>query len=126
MLTQEGFYLILSRKGLKKQCDLLKLPFDEIKLQYQGTPEVAAYNHFLNNGYIGSYFEGELILTVIKAMCLDILEVLNPFNDRIDACLRYLAAQFTAILENNLDPVLEAITSISKENFLNNFKEIIS
>lgn len=124
-LTQEGHYFILSKKSIKKQCELLRLPFEEIKLQYQTKPEIAAYNHFTHNGYIGSYCEGGLILTVIKAMCLDVLEKLNTFNSREDACQRYLEAQFT-IHENNLAPIFEAIDKISKEKYLNNFQEIIS
>jgi hypothetical protein len=124
-LTQEGFLIILARQGLKKQCKKLELSLNEMVLQYDSQPEIAAYHYFSDKGYTGSFCEGGLILIVIKAMCLDALVELNTFNSRKDACQRYLEAQFT-ILENSLDYLFKSMQEISKARFLENFQEILS
>lgn len=110
---------------LTEQCELLKLDLIDIKLKYSGYPEPAALQYFEQNGYIGTCNEGTMILTILKALMLDKLSELNIFRDRNDACCRYLEAQFT-ILENNIDYIIKSISMTKRDQFIDNFKEIIN
>ena len=85
----------MKRASLKNQCGELNLPLEEIQLDYEGRPEPALLKHYESLGYIGSFIEGYTFLTVLKALMLDKLADLNTFNDRNDACTRYLEAQLT-------------------------------
>ena len=111
--------------SLEKQCAKLSLPLKEIKLDYSGKPEPALLSYFEAQGYTGSFIEGYTLLTVLKALMLDMLSELNSFDDRSDACARYLEAQFV-ILEDDLDCIINSIKDISKEKYLDNLKEIIN
>ncbi|WP_220271711.1 hypothetical protein, partial [Shewanella morhuae] len=66
--------------------------------------------HYEKLGYIGSFIEGYTLLTVLKALMLNKLATLNTFNDRNDACTRYLEAQLTI----HKDKISEIIISIKK------------
>jgi hypothetical protein len=115
----------ISKMPLQKQCNEISLPFEEIKLQYTGNPEPALLTHYQSLGYTGISCEGTGILNILKALMLDKLAEYNAFNEREDACTRYLEAQFT-ILEENIDEVILSISSVTKDQFVNNFNEIIS
>ena len=47
----------------------------------------------------------------------------NTFDDRSDACARYLEAQFT-ILKDKTSELISSMRKTSKKDFLNNFREI--
>jgi hypothetical protein len=111
--------------SLIKQCEKLSLLYEEVVLNYSGVPEKAALEFFEKQGYVGYYNEGSLILNVIKALMLDKLAELNIFNDRSDACSRYLEAQLT-ILNEHTDSLINSIRQTSKSKFITNFQEIIS
>jgi len=61
----------------------------------------------------------------LKALMLDKLAALNTFNDRNDACSRYLEAQLT-IHKDKVDEIIDSIENTSKKNYLSNLKEIFS
>jgi hypothetical protein len=111
--------------SLIKQCEKLSLLYEEVVLNYSGVPEKAALEFFEKQGYVGYYNEGSLILNVIKALMLDKLAELNIFNDRSDACSRYLEAQLT-ILNKHTDSLINSIRQTSKSKFITNFQEISS
>ena len=109
--------------ALEKQCANLSLSLKDIHLSYEVNPELALLTHFENMGYIGSYNEGFTILTVLKALMLDKLTKHNTFNDRNDACCRYLEAQLT-ILKDKTDELIRSIAYTNKKSFLKNIQEI--
>lgn len=110
---------------LSEQCEILKIDLVDIKLEFTGCPEPAALQYFEKEGYIGSCNEGTMMLTILKALMLDKLSELNLFKDRNDACCRYLEAQFT-ILEKNIDSIIRSISTTKRDQFIDNFKEIIT
>ncbi len=110
---------------LKKQCETLSLDLHEINIPYEGSPETALLKYFEEQGYIGSYSEGIPVLTVLKALMLDKLAKHNYFNDRNDACCRYLEAQLT-ILKDKLDEIISSIANTDKNTFLKNMQEILN
>lgn len=124
-LNEYGRRYAITKMPLKQQCSEISLPFGEVKLDYTGKPEPALLAHYQTLGYIGISCEGIGILTVLKALMLDKLTEYNAFNEREDACTRYLEAQFT-ILEKNINDVILSISSVTKDQFINNFNEIIS
>jgi len=109
--------------SLAKQCESLSLDLKDIHISYEVNPELALLAHFENMGYVGSYNEGVTILTVLKALMLDKLTKYNTFNDRNDACCRYLEAQLT-ILKEKTDELISSIAYTDKKSFLKNIKEI--
>ncbi|MEH6345276.1 MAG: VRR-NUC domain-containing protein [Bermanella sp.] len=111
--------------SLIKQCEKLSLLYEEVVLNYSDMPEKAALEFFKKQGYVGYYNEGSLILNVIKALMLDKLAELNIFNDRGDACSRYLEAQLT-ILHEHTGVLVSSIRQTSKDKFISNFQEIIN
>lgn len=115
----------MKRTSLESQCRELNLPLEEIQLDYEGRPEPALLNHYESLGYIGSFIEGYTFLTVLKALMLDKLAALNTFNDRNDACTRYLEAQLT-IHKDKVDEIIKSIKITSKEKYISNLKEIFS
>lgn len=115
----------MKRTSLENQCAELNLPLEKIQLDYEGRPEPALLKHYESLGYIGSFIEGLAFLTVLKALMLDKLAALNTFNDRDDACSRYLEAQFT-IHKDKVGEIISSIKTTSKEKYLSNLKEIFS
>lgn len=111
--------------SLIKQCQKLSLKYEEIELNYSGSPEVAALEYYQIQGYIGSYNEGGLILNVLKALMLDELTKLNTFKERTDACSRYLEAQLK-ILNKYTDRIINCINNTNRARFISNFTEIIN
>lgn len=124
-ITDSGLLYVISKLPLTKQCSELRLELKNINLSYEGKVETALLNYYQSLGYYGSSLEGIGISTVLKALMLDKLAIYNAFEDRVDACSRYLEAQFT-ILENKVDEIIMSIPSVSKNKYLNNFKEIIN
>lgn len=124
-LTDFGGRYAISQLPLAKQCEEISLELNTMKLQYTGRPETALLAHYKSLGYIGVSCEGIGILTVLKALMLDKLAKYNSFNDRDDACTRYLEAQFT-ILKEKIDEIISEIKLVLKNRFVSNFQEIIS
>lgn len=114
----------MEKMSLEAQCIGLSLPLEEIQLEYDGRPEPALLKYFESLGYVGSFIEGYTFLTVLKALMLDKLVELNTFNDRNDACTRYLEAQFT-IHRDKLSEIINSIRCTSKEKYLSNLREIL-
>ncbi|MCJ8352014.1 VRR-NUC domain-containing protein [Moritella sp.] len=108
---------------LDKQCEKLCIELQDITLEYSGKPEPAVLKYFESEGYIGSYIEGAMILNILKALMLSKLSQYNYFEDRSDACARYLVAQFT-ILKDKTDELVASIRQTTKKEFLHNFQEI--
>ena len=115
----------MKRSSLENQCRELDLPLEEIQLNYEGRPEPALLNHYESLGYVGSFIEGYTFLTVLKALMLDKLADLNTFDDRNDACTRYLEAQLT-IHKDKVDEIVDSIKNTSKKKYHSNLKEIFS
>jgi len=123
-LTDFGKRYAISRMPLAKQCSELSLEYETIRLSYNGKPESALLDYYKALGYIGISSEGIGILTVLKALMLDKLAQHNSFDDRADACTRYLEAQLT-ILKDKTDEIISSISSVSKKKYIRNFQEII-
>jgi len=124
-LTELGRIYAISRLPLAKQCLEISVPLHGIKLQYRGRPEPAVLSHYETLGYIGVSCEGAGILISLKALMLDKLAEFNYFEDREDACTRYLEAQFT-ILEKSITEIISEIKIVTKSRYISNFEEIIS
>lgn len=122
-LSDEGNMQALSNMKLAKQCSELSLDLIEIQLDYQTKPEAVALHYFEEQGYIGSIYEGNFILTVLKALMLDTLEKYNLFNDRKDARVRALSAQFV-INKEHLNELISSIRMVQREKFISNIREI--
>ncbi|MCD6532605.1 MAG: VRR-NUC domain-containing protein [Deltaproteobacteria bacterium] len=124
-LTDEGRVYAISKMPLTKQCSELSLKHKTIELSYEGKPEPALLAYYESLGYTGISSEGVGISIILKALMLDKLSEYNFLHSRSDACSRYLAAQLV-ILNNRTDEIISSILSVSKEKYLNNFKEIIN
>lgn len=121
-LTEEGRLYAIAMSSLDIQSDQLGIVHDRLNIVYKGAPEEYALSIFLNTNYIGVNAEGYFLHAIIKALLLDLLTELNTFKDRNDAIQRYLPAQFI-ILKNYKQRIL---SSISKDNFICNYREIIN
>lgn len=115
----------MARLSLEQQCKNISLELHEISLQYEGDPEPALLRYFESLGYIGSHVEGATILTALKALMLDALTEHNIFQDRKDACCRYLEAQLT-ILKDRTDLLVSSIAKTNRKSFIRNANEILS
>jgi len=89
------------------------------------SPEQYAFNIMQKEGYEGSFCEGGAILTLLKAASLNYLAKVNIFNERNDACTRYLEAQFT-IYNDKIDKIISEIMEATEFSICNNFEEIYS
>src|ERR1700685_1606763 len=74
-------------------------------------PEDAVFRYFQGQGYYGNACEGGAIQTVIKACCLDLLVAINTFRSEVDACNRYLEAQFTIHCDKSAEIVRAVIAA---------------
>lgn len=124
IITSLGMRYAISKLPLYKQCDELGLKLEKLKLGYSDRPESAVLEHYRKLGYTGVSCEGIGILTILKALMLDKLAELNPFNDRDDSCTRNLEAQFT-ILEYKTNEIIPTIKTTTRDTFISNFREII-
>ena len=124
-LSDLGKRYVISKMPLINQCSELSLNYEVINLPYDGNPEPALLGYFNSLGYIGVSCEGTGILTVLKALMLDKLAYYNTFNSREDACTRYLEAQLK-IQKDNISEIISSISSVNKNKYISNFKEIIS
>ena len=110
---------------LEDQCEKLGIELEDIELEYSGRPEDAALKYFERQAYIGSSNEGITMQTVLKALMLNKLAEVNTFQDRSDACSRYLEAQF-AIHKEISSEIISTISSVQFDEFRKNMKEILS
>jgi len=124
-LTDFGRLYAISTMPLAKQCSEISLEYETVRLSYEGRPEHALLAHYRSLGYVGISAEGIGVFTVLKALMLDKLAKYNSFNDRADACTRYLEAQL-AILKDKAEQIIKSISSVSKARYVGNFHEIIS
>lgn len=114
----------MKKSALERQCEELSLPLEELDLNYDGKPEPAVLMYFESFGYVGSCIEGITFHTVLKALMLNKLAEINTFNERADACTRYLEAQLT-IHKDKLPEIIGSIEDVSKQTFCFNLKEIL-
>jgi len=124
-LSELGKRYAISKMSLQHQCSELSLELKVVDLEYTGKPEHALLEHFKTLGYIGSSQEGAGILTVLKALMLDKLAEYNIFNDRSDACSRYLEAQLSSLKDRAYE-IISSITVTSEERFKHNFRQILT
>lgn len=109
---------------LADQCAEIGIAYQKITgLNFSQNPEKAALKHFSDQGWQGSYCEGGAVLVLIRAAALDILEALNPFKSREDACRRFTEAQLE-IHRNNLENICDTIRKARPELVRRNFREI--
>lgn len=111
--------------NLECQCEKIGVDLKEIELGYSSRPEDAALEYFKKQGFIGSSNEGITFQTVLKALMLDKLADVNTFQDRSDACCRYLEAQF-AIHKDISKEIISTIQDASIDSFKKNIREILS
>ncbi len=124
-LSEDAKYFVISKMKLQEQCKELSIKFSEIELNYNENPEINLLNYFENQGYIGSFSEGHLLLNVLKALVLNKLEKYNIFKDRNDACVRFLSAQLE-INKNYQNEIISSIKNINKEIFIKNLNDIFN
>ncbi len=88
-LTALGQTCALEQASLKVQCQELGLELRDLAVEDCTKPKVAVWKHFRQEGYMGSWREGQAIFTLLKAMCLDTLVLLDPFNSTAatDTCI---------------------------------------
>jgi len=110
---------------LIRQCSELSIEYSTINLNYESKPEKALLAHYEALGYIGTYYEGTTILTILKALLLDKLAEYNSLDDRNSACTGYLESQLK-MLKSKISEITPSILTIKKDKFLANFREIIS
>lgn len=69
----------ITKLPLAEQCRQLDIAHENLDgLPYGKKPEIDALNHFTDQGFVGTYCEGQTILLLIKAAALDILTQLSP------------------------------------------------
>lgn len=124
-LTRKGFFKATELVSLEEQCELLSLRIKKVNVDSLQEPEITALYKLSKQGFVGTSCEGGSILIVLKALALETLVNLNPFNSRQDACKRFLEAQFK-ILKEHKSPILKQISTTKKHSFIKNFAEIIS
>ena len=109
--------------SLKKQCSELSIELNELQATYSGRPEYAALDYFQENGFIGTPDEGYTFKTILKALILDELSAVNTFDDRSDACVRYLEAQLE-MHKDKLDHFVRSSSKTKKRRVISNLNEI--
>jgi len=125
-LTHDGWKQAIVLLPLAEQCHHLGITHEKLSgLNFQQTPELTAWRHFLSSGYAGSYCEGGSILLLIRSAALNVLARLNTFGSRQDACTRFTEAQLT-ILHEHSDLILSAIRSADSQQVVRHFIEIYS
>ncbi|MCP3429551.1 VRR-NUC domain-containing protein [Opacimonas viscosa] len=111
--------------NLESQCEKIGVDLKEIELDYSARPEDATLEYFKKQGFVGSSNEGITVQTVLKALMLDKLAEVNTFQDRSDACCRYLEAQFTTHKDISRE-IISTIKDVSPKSFKKNIREILS
>lgn len=123
-LTKAGWAEALLLLPLSEQCHHMKLPIERlINANHDLPPEIAAWENYRREGFVGSYCEGGAILILIRAAALDLLASVNTFNSRIDACERFTEAQLS-IHQDKSPAIIQAIESATPTCVARNFDEI--
>jgi hypothetical protein len=121
-------------RSVDSLCRELKLELVELELrkrdggwyfsrEFFRRPEDAVFRYFQEQGYYGNACEGGAIQTVIKACCLDLLVAINTFRSELDACNRYLEAQFTIHRDKSAE-IVRAVIAADKETVARNTARI--
>jgi hypothetical protein len=122
-LPHEAWCAEVAKLPLEEQCSQLGITHEKIEgLPYGKKPEIDALNHFLAQGYTGSYCESGPVLLLIRAAALDVLAQFN-FRDRSDACTRFTEAQLTIYKESS-ELILNAIWNTDEAQVVRHFNEI--
>lgn len=124
-LSGDAINYVISELPIEKQCHEINIDFEIIDLNYKSNPEKDLLKYFNDKGYVGCYYEGISIFTILKALMLNELYKHNYFGSRDDACSRYLEAQLV-ILKDKSSEIIQSISKIDKQTFLSNFTEIIN
>ena len=125
-LTNEGWIVAVEASGLAEQCSKLGLGLRTIEgLEFRGSPEIAAYDYFRANGYIGTRCEGGAVLVLIRAAALDYLHEINSFSSRRDACSRFTESQLF-IHRDKINGICAEIEKTKSADIAENFREIYS
>ena len=123
-LTRDGWKQAVALSSLPRQCEHLSIGYARLGgLKYRQEPELALWRYYVTKGYCGAYCEGRALLLLIRAAALDVLESLNPFSSREDACSRYTEAQLT-IHKNHLVDIGDAVEHATAETIARAFREI--
>jgi hypothetical protein len=93
LFTSQGPSVNAPKKPLKKQCDEIGIPLVELNIPKGEKPALSVYEHYTKQGYVGAHCKGGAILTVIKALTIDVLEKYNQ-TGRENAISRFLEAQY--------------------------------
>jgi hypothetical protein len=123
-ITPKGQRCVILQLSLSDQCKALGLNLVNLTLEFDQNPETACLSYYESMGYLGSACEGLQILTVLKALMLDKLAELNVFQDRADACARYLEAQLV-LLPDHAKELIDAVSNTTQQKYLENFREIV-
>ena len=124
-LSGDAINYVISELTIEKQCHEINIDFEIIDLNYKSNPEKDLLKYFNDKGYVGCYYEGISIFTILKALLLNELSKHNYFGSRDDACSRYLEAQLVMLKDKSTE-VIQSISKTDKQTFLNNFTEIIN
>lgn len=123
-LTVEGWKHAVASVKLPEQCRHLEIPLEQIAgLDFGSEPERTAWLHYQRQGYQGAYCEGGAVLLLIHAAALDLLEKLNPFGSREDACNRFTEAQLT-IHEDHISAIATSVEEADLRTVERGFREI--
>jgi hypothetical protein len=123
-LTQLGRATAILLVPLAEQCRHMAIPLEEMaNPNDEILPEIAAWEHYRQNGFVGAYCEGGSILLLIRAAALDTLASLNSFNSRADARERFTEAQLV-IHRDKSAKIIETIEAATADHVMSNFQEI--
>ena len=86
---------------------------------------MAAWEHFSDLGFSGTYCEGGAVLLLIRAAALDVFSRLNSSGDRARACQMYTEAQLK-VNERHIQEIAHAIEHANEAAVEENFEEIYS
>ena len=123
-LSTEGWNQAVALSALTRQCEHLSIGYTRLRgLKYRQKPERAVWRYYATKGYCGARCEGRALLLLIRAAALDVLESLNPFSSREDACSRYTEAQLTIHKDRVMD-IADAVEHATAETIAHAFREI--
>lgn len=115
--------------NLQKQCDTLGLRINVLDWKSECEPEDFALNAYINDGYVGSRYEGRAISLALKGMCLDSQTKFSKlsgtqFDAREDACVGGFG-EISLCEKDHLQSIVNEILGISKKQFLENCIEML-
>lgn len=128
-LSKNGTVYAIQLLSLKEQCQLLKIPLQELNINKTGKVEFNAKKHFQEEGYSCSFCEGGIIHLLLYIVCFDFLFPFHVKKYKDESSIISYSRQLMSFLPFFIDyeeEIIESINNMDLEKVSHNYDKILN